>query len=133
MNEFRFHTAAANDLLDEEDGGYNEDMAEITRPELDAKLDAIEARAEARVSRIENKIDIAITAIKDASADLKSETRSNRNWMAGVIVSVVLGAAATIVGVYGANASIVQSVIAAFQAGQSSPQQQPLNQQQFKK
>jgi hypothetical protein len=46
-------------------------MAEIGRPELDAKLEAVEARTESRIARIENKLDIAIEAIKNASSDLR--------------------------------------------------------------
>jgi hypothetical protein len=92
-------------------------MAEITRPELDAKLEAIEARADARVSRIENKVDIAIEAIKGAA----TESRSLRNTIFALVITVVATGVATVVGVYGANASIVQSVISAFQAGQQSP------------
>lgn len=91
-------------------------MADITRPELDAKLEAVEARMETRVTRIENKIDIAVEAIRGAAV----ESKSLRNTILALIVTVIVTAVGTVVGVYGANASIVQSVISAFQAGQQS-------------
>jgi hypothetical protein len=90
------------------------DMDEITREELDAKLETIEAKTDARVARIEAAID-----------SMRMETHSVKNWVMGgiitVVITVVAAAFGTVWGVYGANASIVQAVITAFQAGQQSP------------
>jgi len=87
---------------------------------MDAKLEVVKVQQQAHASSLENKIDNMISAVKDGIDEFKTV----RWWMAGVIVTVALSAVATIIGVYSGNASIVQSVIAAFQAGQS-PQTPP--------
>lgn len=111
---------------------YSDDM---DRPEIDAKLAAAEARMETQTTRIEGKLDAAVARIegKFDSLEVKfdmlmsrmdglaQETHSMRWWAAGVIVTVLIAAVGTVIGVYGANASIVQSVISGFQAGQQAP------------
>lgn len=92
-------------------------MSEVTRPELDAKLEAVEARLETKVVRIEGKIDLMLQSV----ALQTKETHSLRGWAMSLIASIVISAIGVVIGVYGANASIVQAVIAAFQAAQQAP------------
>ena len=91
-----------------------------TRPELDAKLEAIEARLETKVTRIEGKLDLLV----ETSNQVRTDARSLKLWIAGSIVTVIIAAVSTVIGVYGANASLIQSVIAAFESGRSIGQQQ---------
>ena len=94
-------------------------MAEITREELDAKLETIETRMDARISSIETKIDHFIEKVDERSnrleasmAEVRSDSKSLRWWLAGTAVATVLG-------VYGANISMVQTMLASFESGKN--------------
>ena len=110
-------------------------MTDITRPELDAKLELIEARMDTRVARIESLIEKVQTSADQISEDNKETRVASRNfkyWAMGIAV-------ATVVGLYAANVSLTQTVIAAFEAGRNIgsptpvPQKQSEQQQSSKK
>lgn len=93
---------------------YDKQMADdITRPELDAKLEAVEARMDARITRIE--------AVGES---IQHETRSIKAWVMASIVAVILtGFAATVAVILGVTANqnaLGQLVTSAFQQGQQS-------------
>ncbi len=100
---------------------------EITRPELDAKLELIEARMDTRVARIESlieKVQSSADQIKEDNKETRAASRNFKYWAMGTAI-------ATAVGLYAANVSLTQTVIAAFEVGRNlsastqPPQKQP--------
>ena len=77
-------------------------MNGVTRPELDARLDAVEARLDARVSRIEGIVQ-----------DIKDESKATRK-------TVISAAIAVFLGIGGINIGLIQTTISSFQAGQET-------------
>lgn len=67
-------------------------MNEISRPELDAKLEAIEARLETKIVRIEGKLDVLVESSKQTSSDAKSL----KLWIGGLIATVIIAAVSTV-------------------------------------
>lgn len=63
----------------------NQNMNDITRHELDAKLELIESRLDNRVARIES----AVGGFKDESAALRSELSHAKWWAIGTAVAVL--------------------------------------------
>lgn len=74
----------------------------ITRPELDAKLETIEARMDARISRIE-----------DSNQRIESGMSSLKTTVLVTGVSAVLA-------VVGANIGLIQTMIASYESGKST-------------
>lgn len=65
---------------------------QVTRPELDAKLEAIEARMDARIARIEN----AVSGFQDEAGKLRSELSNAKWWAIGTAIAVLAIFMATI-------------------------------------
>lgn len=105
---------------------------EITRPELDAKLELIETRMDARVDRMEAQvtksveaIDRALDGLRETVSEIKTDNRETRSiisnakwWAIGTAVAVLLGTW-QIVG------TVNQGLLAAFQLGQQNPPSKP--------
>ena len=96
----------------------------MTREELDAKLELVEARADARMSRFEERIDLAIKEmqrdrqeIKAEFSKLETEQKSNRNT---IIVTVISSALATVFGIAAFNATVLSNMVASFDSGRST-------------
>lgn len=122
MQEMQERLSTAKDTLNEKEhitGDLKEEaMSDITRPELDARLELIEAKMDARVARIET----AVEQIKEATGEAK-----NFKWWAAA------AAVSSVIGLYAANVSLLQGFIAAFESGRNVGQQQtapPPNQRQ---
>jgi hypothetical protein len=105
-------------------------MSDLTRAELDAKLDAAAARTEAIVARIEGKIDVMsaeVHGLRESHAELREDSRSNRALLIGSALTIFLTIIATAWAVYSGLASInlglIQSVTGAFSAGRDVGQQ----------
>lgn len=102
-------------------------MNDITRPELDAKLELIEARMDGRVASIESKIDgfLAVQAEREktlAERDKRFEDaittiRSDISRLGNLKLNI-WGAMATAVGI---GIAIVALVLSSYQAGRSEP------------
>lgn len=109
----------------------NSTMNEISRPELDAKLDAMNARVEARLATFENTVREAMASVRQDSAEVRGELKAihvelahTRNlksnvWAAaGVIASIFIGSAVAIYfGIASNNQMLVSNAIAGFGAG----------------
>lgn len=107
-----------------------ERMTDITRPELDAKLEAVEARMDARVSAIGGKIDAFLAAqverdkttslhfghIERDISELKTSVGSMKTTIIVTAVSTVL---AIVIGIAGFNAMLTSNMITSFQLGKS--------------
>lgn len=113
----------------------NDDMP---RPELDAKLELLETRMDARVASIENKIDAflaaqaardsaqgirnsgfetAIHRLERSTAELKASLNAMKTTMIVTAISAVL---AIVFGSASFNSALTSNMLAAFQAGRSS-------------
>lgn len=103
-----------------------EKMTEVTRDEFNAKLETIEVRMDSRVASIESKIDAFLTRVDDRFAstnerfdrmetgfkEVRQESKNIKWWLAGTAI-------ATVIGLYAANVSMVQTMLAAFESGKS--------------
>ncbi|WP_368655428.1 hypothetical protein ABRY94_11895 [Castellaniella ginsengisoli] len=88
----------------------------ITRPELDAKLETIEARMDGRIARIED-------AVQRISED-NAATRAGISSLKTTLIVTAIGAVLTIVlGVAAFNATLQSNMLSAFQVGQQVSQQ----------
>lgn len=112
-------------------------MNDITRHELDAKLEAIEARMDGRVAAIEGKIDafLAAQAVRDAAqaernqgfdraiGEIKSGISSMKTT---VIVTAISAVLAIVFGIVTFNATLSSNMLAAFQAGKADTISAPM-------
>ena len=86
---------------------------EVTRHELDAKLATVEAKMDARLARME-------AVVERTGEDVKAVSRESANfkwWAIGT-------ALAAVVGLYGANVSLLSGFVAAWESGRNVGQQQ---------
>ena len=87
----------------------------LSRPELDAKLQALETRMDAKIERIEATVNNLSVTVRDFMAESRETSRSLRWWIASAIATVILSIPAT----YAINWSIVQSVTAVYESGRN--------------
>lgn len=118
-------------------------MEPVSRPEIDAKLEAIEARMDARVASIEGKIDtmLAKMAGRDTLFDQKfagveeslKDTREAVGNLKTTTIVTAVGAVLTIVlGVAAFNATVLSNMVASFESGKNTSAAQAEVQQQVK-
>jgi hypothetical protein len=112
--------------------GLDQPMAEsaempttsVTQYQLDAKLEAVEARADARMSRFEERMDQAIGEMRRDRSELKTEIAAVRNDIGSFkwqIISTVLATSVAVVfGVAAFNATLLSNMIGSFESGKST-------------
>src|SRR6266540_6619131 len=88
---------------------------DITREELNAKLELVETRMDARVERIESKIERLVEITIEARTEASGSRKDFRNWSLGVIVTDVLATLASVIGVWQIVFSVNQGTIAAIE------------------
>lgn len=95
----------------------------LTRPELDAKLEAMEARMDGRMDRLEtrmdglaDKVETLTLSVRDLASEARENARTQRWWFAGMIATLIFSVLST----YAANWSIVQSVTAVYESGRNA-------------
>lgn len=109
---------------------HNEPMDAVPRPELDAKLEAIEARMDGRVAGIEAKIDSLLTKMDARDQVLSTRIDSLQEQMRGTREEVTAGrqearsfrvqfflalvatAVAVVFGIVGFNSSLLNNMVA---------------------
>ncbi|MEG5263265.1 hypothetical protein TRP66_03050 [Pseudomonas sp. JDS28PS106] len=105
-------------------------MNEITREELNAKLETIETKMDARVESVSSKIDAfinvqaerdkrleaTINQISNSHAEIKAGISSMKSTMIVTVVSAVI---AIVIGIAGFNAMLTSNMVASFQMGRS--------------
>jgi len=117
---------------------HHSPMTEVTRPELDAKLEAIEARMDGRVASIEGKIDAMLarmegrdvayeqrfanfeqrfTGIEESLKDTRNAVGSLKSTTIVTAISVVL---AIVLGVAAFNATVLSNMVSAFESGKNT-------------
>jgi hypothetical protein len=106
------------------DVGESETMNAMTREEMTARLELVEARADARLGRLEERLDQALSEMRRESAELKQafkEERGDRkSEMRHLKLTIITTGVAVVVGLWAANVSMVQSMLASFESGKSS-------------
>ena len=97
---------------------------QVSSVELDARLEAIEARADARLSRFEERIDQAIGEMRRGRNELKLEISALRTELGAFkfqMISLIVGtSAAVVLGVAGFNATLLSNMVASFESGKST-------------
>lgn len=119
---------------------YDHTMSDMNREELNAKLEAVEARMDGRVASIEGKIDAFLAAqtqqqrfnehrfdsyeksVGEMRTEIKTDFKSLRNTIIVTAVSTVL---AIVIGVAGFNATLTSNMLSAFQFGKAASTQPP--------
>jgi hypothetical protein len=105
-----------DDADNSEKSSHNGDMEYVPRPELDAKLQTMEAKMDGRIARIED----AVNRISDDNAATRAGITNLKTTLivtaVGVVLTIVLGIAAF-------NATLTSNMLSAFQAGQQTATQ----------
>lgn len=113
---------------------YDERVSTFGREELDAKLQAVEARMDARVASIEGKIDTMLARIEGAQSahavrfdhlagqmtDVREDVRASRQEAKSYRIQIVLALIATGVGIVFGLGSINASLFETFGVGRGA-------------
>lgn len=105
----------------------------MTREELQAHLDAQQARMEAmlarqsadadrHLSRFEARLDQSLQQIHQDRQDQKEDARSTRNTVIGSALAILLSLFGAVYAIQSMNSSIIGNVITAFESGKASAQ-----------
>ncbi|AHG64977.1 hypothetical protein [Advenella mimigardefordensis] len=92
-------------------------MTDITIDLLDAKLQAAEARTEARVARLEALVENSIKNNQKAIADFREENKHTRRI---TVVTGITSVITIILGVAAFNATLLSNMVGSFSMGQST-------------
>lgn len=107
-------TLSAEKFASGEPAGQNEPMSDtVTRPELDAKLETIEARMDGRVARIEDSIQRIAADVATMHADSKSLRTT-------ILITAVTSVIAIVFGIAAFNATLLSNMIASFESGKDT-------------
>jgi hypothetical protein len=116
-------------------------MSQMTREELNAKLEATEARMDGRVASIEGKIDAFLAAQSEQQkfneyrfssleqnvvamrSEIKNDLKSLRST---IIVTAVTTVLAIVIGIASFNAALTSNMLGAFQAGKETTSAPPV-------
>lgn len=96
-------------LINESATSYDGDMATVTREEIDAKLEAVEARTETKLAGIDGKIDRLGDQLVRVSADISAF----KWWLVGAALTVIFGIGAL-------NYTLLGNMVAAFESGKNT-------------
>lgn len=106
------------------DSSDNAHMSTVTHVELDAKLEAIEARADARLSRFEDRIDQAILEMRrdreELRRGLEADQQVRRDELRNLKTNLWVAAITVILGVAAFNATVLSNMVASFDSGRST-------------
>ena len=98
----------------------------LSRPELDAKLQTLETRLDAKIDRLADKVDALsatvdslIVTINDFRIELRDIHKEVRLWAVGAIATVITTTIAGMFGVWQIVAGVSQANIAAYESGRS--------------
>ncbi len=92
-----------------EEPPYNLGMNAPAREEIDAKLQLIETRMDARVASIERAVADSIAAAIETRNDIK-----NLKW------TMIVTAIATVLGIAAFNATVLSNMVASFESGKNT-------------
>ena len=100
---------AATEAPAGEEPPYNLSMNAPAREEIDAKLQLIETRMDARVASIERAVADSIAAAIETRNDIK-----NLKW------TMIVTAIATVLGIAAFNATVLSNMVASFESGKNT-------------
>lgn len=111
--------------------GYDDPMTAITRPELDAKLETIDARMDARVAAIQASLDGYASRMEERALrtddrfkrieDSLQGTQSAISNLKSTTIVTAIGAVLTIIlGVAAFNATVLSNMVASFESGKNT-------------
>ena len=100
---------AATDAPAGREQPYNPSMNAPAREEVDAKLQLIETRMDARVASIERAVADSIAAAIETRNDIK-----NLKW------TMIVTAIATVLGIAAFNATVLSNMVASFESGKNT-------------
>lgn len=92
-------------------------MTDVSIELLDAKLQAAEARTEARVARLEVLVENSISNTKQAISDFQEENKHTRRT---IIITAVTSVVAIVLGIAAFNATLFSNIMGVFDLGQRS-------------
>lgn len=106
-------------------------MVSPSRSEMDARLEAVEARMDARISSMSSKLDATLAEIKadrvrfahvessmaDMRNDIKASAKETVAQTSSLKTTIVVTAIATVIGLWGANIALLGGMRDSFSAG----------------
>ena len=96
----------------------------MTREEMAARLELVEARSDARLSRFEERIDQSIGEMRRDRAEIKEDVRSLVSEFKATKLQLILAMVGTgvavVLGIAAFNATVLSNMVAAFESGKSS-------------
>ena len=92
-------------------------MTDITREEMTVRLELAEAKADARISRFEERIDSAIDALR---RDTDRVEAAIGNLKSTTIVTAISAVLAIVLGIAAFNATVLSNMVASFESGKNT-------------
>jgi len=97
---------------------------DMTREEMTARLELVEAKSDARLSRFEERIDQAIGEMRRDRAELKDDVRSLASEFKSskfqIILAMIGTGVAIVLGIAAFNATVLSNMVASFESGKST-------------
>jgi len=100
-------------------------MSDITRAELDAKLELIETRMDGRLKDIHHHIETLLDVNNKLVSQSTESRKDFRNWGVGILIALFTTVIAVLIGVWQIVVGVSQSNIAWFESGRNAGTQQP--------
>ena len=97
--------------------GHNFDMSEISREELDAKLEATNAKVDARLASFENTVRETLAAIRQDSSEVRGEMKAihvELGYLRNIKGSIWGAAGATVIGIGSVVAAMLSFGVASY-------------------
>ena len=97
--------------------GHNFTMSEISREELDAKLDATNAKVDARLASFENTVRETLAAIRQDSSEVRGEVKAihvELGYLRNIKGSIWGAAGATVIGIGSVVATMLSFGVASY-------------------
>lgn len=96
---------------------HNDDMSTVSKDLLDARLETIEVRMDARMARIEELIGDTRREIDLMRTESKADNKSTRTTM---LVTGITSVLAIVLGVGAFNATVLSNMVASFESGKNT-------------
>ena len=95
-------------------------MTDITREEIDAKLEANEARRDAMFATINGKLDLIVERLESQIKRIDKLEQAMISLKSTVIITGISSSIAIILGVAGFNATLLSNMTATFESGKET-------------
>ena len=95
-------------------------MTDITREEIDAKLEANEARRDAMFAIINGKLDLIVERLESQIKRIDKLEQAMISLKSTVIITGISSSIAIILGVAGFNATLLSNMTATFESGKET-------------